>query len=142
MGKIVHEDGGENRIVTDGLELLGDMLIDKGAQWDTGLTYHAEGTDDTAPADAQATLVAETARKIMTSRSRTTAGAVVYITCATFFTAAEANDNIKEGGVFGTSTASAAADSGIMFSRYLVAFDNSLAAYDVTFTYVLSPSYS
>jgi len=138
LGKLVHEDGGENMVVTDGLEIIGDMLIDAGAQWDTGLTYQAEGTDNTAPAAGQATLVVEAARKIMTSRSR----AGVATTYSTFFTAAEANDNIAEAGVFGTSTASAAADSGIMFARWLAAFDNTGAAYDITFTYILTPAYA
>ncbi len=138
VGKIVHEDGGENMIVTDGLEIIGSMLIDRAAQWDTGLTYQAEGTDNTAPAAGQTDLVAETARKIMTSRSL----AGVATTYSTFFTGAEANDNIAEAGIFGTSTASAAADSGIMFARWLAAFDNSLGTYDITFTYILTPAYA
>ena len=127
---------GENLIVTIGKALVGDRMIDA-AGIDYGLTYCAEGTDNTAPVVADTTLTVEAARKIMTSRTRTTAGAVVYITCATFFTAAEANDNIKEAGIFGDD-ASAAADSGTMFSHWLVAFDNSLATYDLTFTYKLS----
>lgn len=127
---------GENLIVTVGKAHVGDRMIDA-AGIDYGFTYCAEGTDNTAPAVAQTTLVAEAARKIMTSRLRTTIGAVVYITCSTFFTAAEANDSVLEAGIFGDD-ASAAVNSGTMFSRWLVTFDNTGIGYDLTFSYKLS----
>ena len=138
LGKIVHTDGGENRIVTDGLEFVTDMLIDTSAVYDTGITYQAEGTNNTAPAAADALLGTEAARKIMTSRSRSG----VEGTFSTFFTGAEANDNIKEAGIFGGTGATGAANSGILFSHWLVSFDNSLGAYDITFVYILTPTYS
>ena len=138
VGHIVHCDEGSNIVVTDGLEFISNMLIDTSAVYDTGLTYCAEGTDNTAPAANQEDLVTEAARKAITSR--TISG--VESTFSTFFTAAEANDVIAEAGLFGGSGASAAADSGIMFCRWLVSFDNSGALYDITFDYVLTPSYS
>jgi len=124
---------GHNLITTAGKQLIGDMLIDE-TGYDTGLTYQAEGTDDTAPAVGDTTLGAEAARKAVTSKSRSGN----EITYSTFFTAAEANDNIKEAGIFGHSTASATPDSGILFAHWLVSFDNSGGNYDLTFDYILT----
>ena len=126
---------GKNLIVDTGHYLVGDMLMDE-TGYDTGLTYHAMGTGATAVAAADLTLTTETSRKIMTAKSRLL-GVVTY---STFFTAAESTYAIKEAGVFGHSTASAAADSGSLFSHYLVTFDNSGGNYDLTFSYVLSIS--
>ncbi len=124
---------GENLIVTSGKSLLCDMLIDA-VGYDTGLTYCAIGSDNTAPAITDTTLTVEEARKAITSKTRL----VNVITLATFFTAAESTYAIEEAGIFGHSTAGAAPDSGILFSHWLVNFDNSLGAYDLTFTYVLT----
>ena len=127
----VADISGENLIVTVGKQLVGDMMIDV-AGYDTGLTYHAIGTTATAPVIADTTLTAEAARKAVTAKSRL----VNVITYSTFFTAAESTFAILESGIFGHSTASAAADSGILFSHYLVSFDNSGGLYDITMTYV------
>jgi hypothetical protein len=128
--KIVSE--GRNLIVTTGPELLCEMLIDT-TGYDTGLTYCALGTDNTAPAISDVALGAEVARKAVTSKSRTGN----EITFSTFFTAAECTANIKEAGMFGHSTASATPDSGVLFSHWLVSFDNSGGLYDLTFDYIL-----
>ena len=125
--------GGTNLIVSVGKYLVGDILIDV-AGYDTGLTYHAIGSDNTAPVVADATLTVEESRKAVTTKSRL----LNVITYSTFFTAAESTYNIKESGIFGHSTASAAADSGILFSHYLAAFDNSLGTYDLTYDYILT----
>ena len=124
---------GKNLIVDTGHFLVGDMLMDE-TGYDTGLTYHAMGTGTTAVAAADLTLTTETSRKIMTAKSRLL-GVVTY---STFFTAAESTYAIKEAGVFGHSDASGTADSGSLFSHYLVTFDNSGGNYDITFSYVLS----
>ena len=138
LGEIIYQDEGHNIIVTDGLEFVVDMLIDASAVYDTGLSYCAEGTDNTAVTAAATDLGTEAARKSITSRSRSG----VEGTFSTFFTAAEADDNIKEAGLFGGTGATAAADSGVMFSHWLVAYDNSGATVDITFDYVLTPTYS
>jgi len=82
------------------------------------------------------TLTAEAARKAVTFKSRL----VNVVTFSTFFTAGEAPYNIKEAGVFGHSTASVTPDSGVMFSHYLVDFNNSAGTYDITIEYVLTIS--
>ena len=124
---------GHNLIVTLGPTLIGDMLIDE-TGYDTGLTYCAIGTEATAPVIADTVLGTEAARKAITSKTRT----LNEITLATFFTAAQSTFNIKEAGIFGHSTASAAADSGVLFSHWLVSYDNSGGLYDLTFTWILT----
>lgn len=124
---------GTNLRVTAGKVLLCQMLIDE-AGYDTGLTYCAIGTNNTAPAVGDTTLGTEAARKVITSKTRSGA----EITLATFFTAAESTYNIKEAGIFGHSTASGAPDSGVLFSHWLVSFDNSSGLYDITISYILT----
>lgn len=78
--------------------------------------FIAVGDDATAPALGDTTLGNETTRKAVGSTSF--AGAVASI--AVFFAAGEATGTHKEFGLFGdgnTTTASAAADSGILYSH-------------------------
>jgi len=112
-----------NLVVTTGKELMCQMLIDDSG-YDTGLTYCAIGSDSTSPAVGQTTLVTEENRKLITSKSCTTN----VITLSTFFTSAESNYAIEEVGIFGHSTASSSADSGVMFNRVLLSYDNSGAS--------------
>ena len=137
--KIIHKVmEGHNLIVTTGKTLIGNYLIDTSAVYDVGITYCALGADNTAPAVGQTTLVDEgggaAMRKTITSKSR----AVNEITLSTFFTAAQSTINLKEAGIFGHSTAGAGENSGIMFSRWLVSFDNSGATHYITIDYVLT----
>ncbi len=129
---------GHNLIVTVGKNMVGDMLIDAAAQWDTGLTYRALGANSGAPAVGETQLVDEgggaAMRKAITSKTRV----VNEITLSTFFTAAQSTLAIEEAGIFGSSTAGAGENSGVMFSRWLASFDNSGALYDLTFDYVLT----
>lgn len=132
---------GPNLIVTDGKELLGNMLIDE-TGYDTGLTYCALGADNTAPAVGQTQLIDEgggaAMRKTITSKAMASVADVVTVTLTTFFTAGESTLAILEAGIFGHSTAGAAENSGILWSRWLVSFDNSGALYDVTITNILT----
>ena len=129
---------GHNLIVATGKALIGNMLIDAGAQWDTGLTYCALGSDNTAPAIGQTQLVNEgggaAMRKTITSKTKV----VNEITLSTFFTAAQSTLAIEEAAIFGSSTADGTENSGVMFARWLVSFDNSGGLYDLTFDYVLT----
>jgi hypothetical protein len=122
---------GSNLITTVGKNLVGDMLIDTSG-YDTGLTYCAIGTNNTAPAVGDTQLGTETARLAITSKTRL----VNVITLSTFFTAAQCTFNIKEAGVFGHSTASGSANSGIIFAHWLVSLDNSGGLYDLTFDHI------
>jgi len=126
----VYQNTVHNLVVTAGKELVADLLIDDAS---TGLTYHAIGTSGTAPAVGDTTLGTEAARKAWTIRSRATN----IITLEVFYLASEATFNISEAGVFGGATASTSADSGILFSHYLQAYDNSAGLVDLTFEYTL-----
>jgi len=130
-GELIVKEG-NNLIATVGKGLVGDLLIDT-AGFDTGLTFCAIGSDNTAPNVADTTLTVEEFRKAVTSRSRT----VNEITITTFFTAAESTYAIEEAGIFGHSTASVTPDSGIIFSHWLVSFDNTGGVYDITISYIL-----
>lgn len=127
---------GENLIMTVGKQQVGDMLIDT-AGYDTGITYCALGADNTAPAVGQTQLVDEgggaAMRLAITYKSRL----INVITLSTFFTAAQSTLAIEEAGIFGHD-ADGVENSGIMFSRWLVSFDNSGALYDITVTYILT----
>ena len=129
-GKIVAVVETENLVVTVGKGLVCDLLIDASG-YDTGITYCALGTGTNAPALGNTTLQTEAARKIMTSRTR--AGSVM--TFSTFFTAAQSTVNVKEVGLFGHSTAGAGANTGILFCRALMSYDNSGGNYDLTFSW-------
>lgn len=136
-GEIIVKEG-KNMIVTYGLYFVSNALIDASAVFDTGLTYCAIGTDNTAVAAGDTALGSEQARKSITSR--TIAG--VEATFSTFFTAAESTYAIEEAGLFGGSNAGAGSGTGLLFSHFLVSFDNSGGNYDVTLDYILTPSYS
>jgi len=129
-GRPIYENTVTNLVVSSGKNLAADLLLD---QETTGLTYHAIGTNSTAPALGNTTLGAEAARKAWTIRSRS----ANTITLEVFYLASEATHNIAEAGVFGGATASATANSGKLFSRYLQAYNNSAGLVDLTFEYVL-----
>lgn len=135
-GRIVAIIESDNLIVTVGKELLAHMLIDD-AGYDTGITYCAIGTGTTAPALPDTTLVTETNRLSIAangSKSR----AVNVITFSTFFLAAQCTYFIREIGLFGHSTATGAADSGVLLARGLLSYDNSAGVYDLTIDYVIT----
>lgn len=124
----------DNLLVSTGQYIVGDVLI--GAE-DTPVSYCALGSDNTAPAEGQTTLVVEEVRSQVTQRSR----ASNVITFATFFLASECGIHIYETGLFGRSTATSTPDSGSMFARALLDYDNSgtprnlMVAWDVTITH-------
>lgn len=125
----------ENRnvVCTVGKYQVLDMLIDV-TGYDTGITYQAIGTDNTTPAAGDTTLGSEQERKVFTDKSRSG----LTITFSTFFTAAESTYDIQEVGIFGHSTATASADSGILFAHALLDFDNSGGNYDLTIEWSIS----
>ncbi len=141
-GEILEVLEGDNLIVTVGKAFLGNMLIDLNAQHDTGITYCALGSDNTAPAAAQTQLVDEgggaAMRNAVTSKTQAVAPNTNQFTWSTFFTAAQSTLAIEEAGMFGSSTAGAGENSGILFSRWLVSIANGGATSDITIDYVLT----
>lgn len=132
-GALIKEIIGKQLIVTSGKALVGDILIGR-TGYDTGLTVCALGTGTTAPALTDTTLETEVARKLITSRTRTG----TMLTFTTYFAYSECTFNISEAAIFGHSTAAVETlDSGEMFSRWLLSFDNSSGDADVTVDYML-----
>ncbi|MET0039312.1 hypothetical protein [Dehalococcoides mccartyi] len=109
-----------NMVVSDGQALTGNLLINAPG-YDVGISYCAIGTDDTAENEGQHTLVVEASRAQVTQKS--IAGNT--ITVSTFFVSGSCGIHIKEAALFGHSTATMTANSGIMFSRALLEYDNS-----------------
>lgn len=132
-GAVVEVVESHNIIPTVGKQAIGDALIDAAAQFDTGITYCAIGTDSTTPVLSDTALGTESARKAITTKTRSSN----TLTFSTFFTAAECTYAIEEVGLFGTSTASASADSGVLFGHALLSYDNSGGAVDLTIDYLL-----
>jgi len=141
-GKVQKVIEGDNLIVTVGQAFMGNMLIDLNAQHDTGITWCALGADNTAPALTDTQLVDEgggvAMRKAVTSKTQAVAPNTNQFTWSTFFTAAESTLAIEEAGMFGSSTAGAAENSGILFSRWLVSINNAGATSDITIDYILT----
>jgi len=111
----------ENIIPTVGRTMIANNLAVSAADDDPFINYTALGTDDTAVADGQTTLIAETYRK--TTASGTNADNVAYVSA--FYTAAEVDGTFYEAGLFCDATA--AADDGILFSRVLLNAPTGLA---------------
>ncbi len=125
-GEVIIKEG-HNLIVSVGKYLIGRMLIDE-ATYDVGFTHQAIGRDATPPAVGQAGLIDEANRLAITSKTRL----LNEVTLSTFFTAAQSTFAIEEAGIFGHTVGA------IMFSRWLVSFDNSGGLFDLTFDYILT----
>ena len=125
----------EDLVLTCGKELICQMLMDV-AGYDTGLTWFAIGDDDTTPALAQTTLVSEQHREeiLESGKSRI----INVLTFSTLIPAADCSFHIKEVGICGHSTATAAADSGIFFDRWLEDEDNTAGDNDLIPDYELT----
>ena len=116
-GKLKRTYDYDNLIPTVGLAAIAAQFGKTTITKDIGDNlYIAVGSDATAPDAGDTILGPEVARKINGSRSA--AGVVASI--AVFFAATEATGTHREFGLFGdgdTTTASAAADSGILYSH-------------------------
>ena len=77
-------------------------------------------------------------RKAVTTKTQAIAPNTNQFTWSTFFTAGESTLAIEEAGMFGSSTAGAVVNSGIMFSRWLVSINNVGALSDITIDWILT----
>lgn len=84
---------------------------------DMGIRYLAWGDDVTAPALADVTLGNELGRKATTSQSLS--GVTGRVDTTIFLGPTDANESIEELGWFASTTATASADSGILYARVL-----------------------
>lgn len=127
-GLCAHEDTVENLVVTVGKRRVGDLLIGVST---LGLTHHEIGTGTTTPALADTALTTARERKVITEKVRSGN----TITLSTFYLASECTYNLKEAGVFCSTSLTEGA--GTMFCHYLQNYDNSGGLYDLTFEYSL-----
>jgi len=113
-GNILDVQYFKNLITTVGLNMMRDGLY--GSVTNFEIKYLAVGSDNTAPALADATLGTETFRKVTTSHDNATDAQHIHIV---YIAPAEAVGAIEELGWFAGAAAGAGADSGIMISRVL-----------------------
>ena len=132
-GNLVYDNTVSNLVVTSGLRLAGDLLIDVEG---SGIKYHEIGTDGTAPVAGNTSLGTSVARRIWASRNRT--GNVLAF--SVFYTAAQSTFDIEECGAWGGDASNATRGTGTLFSHYLQSFDNSQGLVDLTFDYDLTAS--
>jgi hypothetical protein len=120
-GRIKSVDKLDNMVVT-----LGKIGIASGLMGDTTkgyITYCAVGTSTTAPALTDTALIAELARKLISTREVNSNSAVF----TTYFGTSEANGTLREAGLFGDSTASLTANSGRLYCRLAISRTKSSA---------------
>ena len=119
-GGLLRVSEADNLLPTVGLNAIASQFADSTITKDIGDNlYIAVGSDGTAPLAGDTTLGTEVARKAITDRN----AAGVVATIAVFFASGEATGTHLEAGLFGdgvTTTCSAAADSGILYSHVLM----------------------
>ena len=121
-----------NLITTSGKNLIARMLLDR-PNYDTGLTYQALGTGTIPARNNDSVLGAELTRREILNRGDTTTNIAAFFS---FFPATDVSVQINEVGIFGHFTASAATDSGVLFSRALLSINNTNGQ-DLQIVYVL-----
>lgn len=109
-------------------------IIAATAGYSVGLVHCALGVGVTTPAVGDIILVNEVTRKAVTSRTVTNNILVV----STFFTAAESTYSIQEIGIFGHTDSTTVANTGKLFARALLAFDNVTSPVNLTITWSLT----
>jgi len=118
-----------NTVVDDGLDVVASFLNSEGT-YGSGITYCAVGTIGSAVVNSQGTLFAEVARAPISYQVR--AGSVV--TFESFFAAASIPYVLTEVGHF-MHDAGTTLNSGVLFERSTILYDNSGTAFDVTVQY-------
>lgn len=129
-GEILAED--HNMVVGVGRQAILGLMA--GTET-VGVTYIALGTSSTAVTDNDIQLGAEACRSQMVER--TVSGDNLIMSA--FFNGGDTGvaSDFKEAGVFGGSTATGTANSGILYCRALVSFDNT-SAQNITATWTLT----
>ncbi len=103
-GEVLRDEWADNKIVTTGLDLVRDLLINTSA----APTHIAVGTDSMAPAAGNTALVTEVFRNLITRRTASPQKATFQL----FLDTGDANGNtLKEAGIFNRSS------GGTMLSR-------------------------
>jgi hypothetical protein len=125
LGGMVYEKKSHNMVTTAGKQFIARHLS---GQETVGLTYFAIGTGTNAPAISDVHLQTEHIRKPMTECYQ----GDVYTYSSVFLLASEGAFHLTEGGLFGGAAAGVAANSGILYCRFLMDDDNSAGVNDLT----------
>ena len=128
IGALFYERETHNLVTTVGRQFIARHLSGEDT---VGLTYLALGTGTTPPAISDTTLVSESMRKVLTECYQGSN----YVYSSAFILSSQCTFYIKEGGLFGGILANAVADSGSMFCRFLLDYDNS-AGDDLTVQHI------
>lgn len=129
-GEILAED--HNMVVGVGRQAILGLMA--GTET-VGVTYIALGTSSTAVTDNDIQLGAEACRSQMVER--TVSGDNLIMSAFFNGGATGVASDFKEAGVFGGTTATGTANSGILYCRALVNFDNT-SAQNITATWTLT----
>ena len=122
-----------NTVTSQGLTLVARQLLAE-PDYAAGLTYVALGDGTAIPTTADTQLGHELVRRQVTTRVASVSGSAVFVTY--FPPAAVAGNAVRELGVFGHTTATATADSGVLFARSLLNVTLQ-GTDDLTVTYVV-----
>jgi hypothetical protein len=120
-----------NAVVDSGLNLTA-LLLDPGSGY-TGLNFCALGDGDTEVSNFDTTLDSEIVRKQITTYSVVTD----QFTTLTFFLADECDFHIEEVGLFGHD-ADEITDSGVLYNRSLIDYDNSATPKDLVIASIIT----
>lgn len=141
-GKLNQRIQKHNRVPTVALETIAAQFANTAITKDIGDNlYIAVGSNATAASASDTTLGTEVTRKAQSSRNSATSGVA---SIAVLFAAGEATGTHREFGLFGdgnTTTCSAAANSGILYSRTVVnvtvsASETLTVTVELTFSYL------
>lgn len=126
-GRVLRNEWTPNKIVTTGLDLVRDLLINTSA----APSHIAVGTDNTAPAAGDTALATEVFRNLITRRTASAQKATFQL----FLDAGDANGNtLVEAGIFNRSAV------GDMLSRVIYAAIVKTAAVTATLTWEITIS--
>ncbi len=127
--KLRWEDGGNNLVVTTGLNHIAALL----SGGETAMGWMSAGSDNTAPAAGNTALGTELGRVALDSKTQTGGNTVVYIAT---FGAGTATGAWEEAGLFN------AASSGTMLNRLLTTTKTKAAdeVFEMQITLTISPS--
>lgn len=128
-GKILKEISGHNLTMTDGKTLVAHLLAITAAK--TGITYFGVGTGSVAPVASDVALGTEVFRDTLTNAIVTSGKVNIQY----YLNSGDANGNtLTEAGLFG-GDASAIADSGTLFARYVYAGIVKTASIAITYSW-------
>lgn len=128
FGKLLSVDHGHNEVVTAGLNELVDSMV-ASTNFINGFTYIAPGTTSTATVASNTALLAEVSggsyARLLASQAEGSQTYIYQLGQSTWTNASGSSQNIKEHGIFTSTTA------GIMFSRISLADPDGIAAKNV-----------